>query len=66
MPEQFYPLPSKFVLRIAVVLVVVLAILAGYYQNRFYFWKQNHVQVLQRLNVKTTQEALKKSWEEVK
>jgi len=57
------PLPSKLLLRVAVVLIVFFAIMAGYYQSRSDVWTSNNRMILEKFNVQTTQELLKKQVE---
>lgn len=57
------PFSPKLVTRVLVVLVVVLAIVAGYYYNRYYIWRENHIKVLDKFDVNTTKELLEKEVE---
>jgi len=44
-------------------LIVFFSIMAGYYQSRFGVWKSNNQQILEKFDVQTTQELLKKQVE---
>ena len=44
-------------------LVVVFALLAGYYQARLSIWRENHIKVLEKFDVYTTKELLEKKVE---
>jgi hypothetical protein len=57
------PLSTKTLLRVLVALVVILALLAGYYQTRYYIWRTNNTMILQKFNVYTTKELLEKKVE---
>lgn len=57
------PFSPKLVTRALVVLVVVLAIIVGYYYNRYYVWRENHIKVLEKFDVNTTKELLEKEVE---
>jgi hypothetical protein len=60
------PIPEKLILQASILLLVVFAILAGYYQSKLYIWRTNHLKVLDKLNTNTTKEVLEKEFVEVK
>jgi hypothetical protein len=61
--DHHFPVSQKTVFRIMVVLIVFFSLMAGYYQSRFEVWKTNNNQILEKFQVKTTQELLKKQVE---
>lgn len=61
--HQFFPISPKIIFRIMVGLIVFFSIMAGYYQSRFEVWKSNNQQILEKFDVQTTQELLKKQVE---
>lgn len=63
MSEKVQPVSAQLVLRCAVGLVIILALAAGYYESRFSIWKTNHLRVLEKFDVQTSQELLNQQWE---
>jgi hypothetical protein len=61
MKEQ--PISTQIVMRIAVVLIVIFAILAGYYKSSLEIWRTNNIRILEKFNVWTTKELLEKKVE---
>jgi len=57
------PVSPKIIFRIMVGLIVFFSIMAGYYKSRFEIWKWNNQQILEKFDVQTTQELLKKQVE---
>lgn len=46
-----------------VVLIVIVSLMAGYYKDRFEVWRMNNALILDKFDVQTTQELLKKNVE---
>jgi len=57
------PIPAKLLTRTLVALVVILALVAGYYQTRYYVWRENNIRILDKFDVNTTKELLEKNVE---
>jgi hypothetical protein len=63
MQTTLKPVSGKFVTRVLLLAVIILSLLAGYYQSRLYIWRTNHIRVLEKFNVNTTKELLEKDVE---
>jgi len=57
------PLSSKLLFRIMLVLIIFFSIMAGYYRDRFEVWRTNNALILEKFDVQSTQELLKKEVE---
>jgi hypothetical protein len=56
--EKTLPFPPQLLLRVCVVLIVVLALVAGFYEVSTENWQLNHQRILKHFNVKNTNELL--------
>ncbi len=56
--ERVQPFSPKLLLRICVILIVVLALLTGFYEVSTENWRLNHQRILKQFNVKNTKELL--------
>jgi hypothetical protein len=62
--QHHQPLPSIWLFRLSVVLLVVFAVLTGYYEDRFRIWQTNHLKVLEKFGVQSSKELLQQEWEQ--
>lgn len=57
------PFAPNVLIKIMLAVIIVLALFAGYYESRFYLWRESHLRVLDKLNVKSAKEVLQSNWE---
>jgi hypothetical protein len=58
MSTQYSPISQRWLLRLAMVSIVFLALSAGYYKVQYDAWKGSHIKVLEKFGVYTTKELL--------
>lgn len=61
--SSHYPISPRWVFRIMIILIVLFALLSGYYQGRLMIWRDNNIRILEKFDVNTTKELLDKNVE---
>lgn len=57
------PIATRWILRLFLALTLGFALMAGYYQSRYWVWRTNNTLILEKFDVMTTQELLQKEVE---